>query len=134
MNTKTSQAHLTPFVIPGSRKYGETVLPYGLHITTSDGNAPSVIEAAQVLGNLARTGEVTKLLNLHGAVLVRGVGSPSAETFSQLVCATEEARGLKEHEQIGLAGKRTPLAKAIWSANEGPCDRRFYQHNEVWSS
>ncbi len=121
------------FHIPGARAYDGNVLPYGLKVVSQDSttSSPTVEDAAAALRSLAESGKLTELLNRHGAVLFRGIGSPSAETFSQLVCAAEQGRGSEEHEQIGLAGKRTPIAKSIWTANEGPKDRRFYQHNEV---
>ncbi|KAK0456779.1 hypothetical protein EV421DRAFT_1754668 [Armillaria borealis] len=74
--------------------------------------------------------KLTRLLQDHGAVVFRGFGHASAETFSKLVIAAEEARGNKPFEQIGLAGKRLTKAPEVFSANEGPRTRRFYQHNE----
>lgn len=119
------------FAIPGAREYDGNVLPYGLTINSTNGERVKVSDAATALHSLGISGKLTQLLERHGAVLFRGVGNPSADTFSELVNAAEEGRGLKEHEQVGLAGKRTPIAKAIWTANEGPNTTRFYQHNEV---
>ncbi|KAH6682177.1 hypothetical protein F5X68DRAFT_242786 [Plectosphaerella plurivora] len=48
-----------------------------------------------------------------------------------MVNAVEEGRGSHPFEEIGLAGKPTPLAKNVWTANEGSPTTRFYQHNEV---
>ncbi|KAK0478184.1 hypothetical protein IW261DRAFT_1482313 [Armillaria novae-zelandiae] len=73
---------------------------------------------------------LTRLLQDHGAVVFRGFGHASAETFSKLVIAAEAARGNRSFEQIGLAGKRLTKAPEVFSANEGPRTRRFYQHNE----
>ncbi|KAK1976477.1 hypothetical protein LZ30DRAFT_774061 [Colletotrichum cereale] len=103
--------------VPGARNYFGHALPYGLQSVTA-------------LRALGESGKLQKLLEQHGAVLVRGVGHPSAETFSQLVGAAEQARGSRPHVQIGLAGKRTPLADNVWTANEGSPSTRFYQHNE----
>jgi len=119
------------FDVPGARTYDGNVLPAGINIKSRSGEPVKVSDAAEALRSLGESRKLTELLNRHGAILFRGVGSPSAETFSALVNAAEEARGLKEHEQIGLAGKRTPIAKSIWTANEGPKTTRFYQHNEV---
>jgi hypothetical protein len=122
------------FEVPGGREYYGHVLPYGLKVTTpsgSDTDEPLVNDAAAALSSLAQSGEITELLNRHGAVLIRGVGHASAETFSKLVNAIEESRGSRPYEQIGLAGKRTVLGKNVWTANEGSPTTRFYQHNEV---
>ncbi|KAG4029245.1 hypothetical protein MFRU_016g00030 [Monilinia fructicola] len=127
-----TSVEFSPFEIPGARTYYGNVLPYGLQVkdTKGESSPPSVAQSAAALRALAESGNLTELLNRHGAVLFRGFGNPSAQTFSDLVCAAEEGRGDYPFEQIGLAGKRTPVAKAIWTANEGPKDRRFYQHNE----
>ena len=127
----TTSIQFEAFDVPGARTYDGSVLPGAFNIKSTNGEPVKVLDAAAALRDLGESGKLTELLNRHGAVLFRGVGNPSAETFSVLVNAAEEARGLKEHEQIGLAGKRTPIAKAIWTANEGPPTTRFYQHNEV---
>ncbi|KAK0444946.1 uncharacterized protein EV420DRAFT_1648671 [Desarmillaria tabescens] len=90
----------------------------------------SVEEGVEYIRKFSSSGELTRLLQDHGAVVFRGFGHPSAETFSKLVIAAEEARGNKPFEQIGLAGKRLTKAPEVFSANEGPRTRRFYQHNE----
>jgi hypothetical protein len=130
----TSLVEFEALDVPGARTYHGNVFPYGLQVKNNKGgvNAPPITESIAALRALGESGRVTELLNRHGAVLFRGLGHPSVETFSDLVCAAEESRGGYPHEQIGLAGKRTPLAKAIFTANEGPQDRRFYQHNEVY--
>jgi len=121
------------FKIPGARTYYGNVLPYGLQVnsTEEESTTPSVNQSVAALRAFGESGRLKELPDRHGALLFRGFGHPSAQTFSELVCAAEESRGTYPHEQIGLAGKRTPIAKAIWTANEGPQDRRFYQHNEV---
>lgn len=116
------------FEVPGARTYHGNVYPYGLKVRAG---APSVAEAAASLRGLAESGKISELLDRHGAVLIRGIGHPSAETFAELVNAVEEGRGSHPFEQIGLAGKRTPLARNVWTANEGSPATRFYQHNEV---
>ncbi|KAK7433026.1 hypothetical protein QQZ08_000499 [Neonectria magnoliae] len=125
----TAPVEFKPFDVPGARTYFGNVLPYGLQVNGESG-PPPVAQSASALRVLAESGKIQELLERHGAVLLRGMGHASAQTFSDLVCAVEEARGSYPHEQIGLAGVRTPVAKAIWTANEGPADRRFYQHNE----
>lgn len=123
----------TTFEVPGAREYFGNALPYGLQVkqteTTSDD--PPVADSVAALRTLGESGKLKELLDRHGAVLVRGVGHPSADTFSKLVAAAEEGRGSHRHVQIGLAGKRTPLADNVWTANEGSPSTRFYQHNEV---
>ncbi|TID04991.1 Clavaminate synthase-like protein [Colletotrichum higginsianum] len=121
-----------PFEVPGARSYFGHALPYGLQVKQKgdNGNAPPVAESAAALRALGESGRLQELLERHGAVLVRGAGQPSAETFSRLVGAAERGRGSLPHVQIGLAGKRTPLAENVWTANEGSPSTRFYQHNE----
>ncbi|KAF6836443.1 hypothetical protein CPLU01_03727 [Colletotrichum plurivorum] len=123
---------LNPFDVPGGRKYFGNALPYGLQVkqTESTGGAPTVAESAAALRALGESGKLQELLDRHGAVLIRGAGNPSAETFAELVGAAEKGRGSYPHVQIGLAGKRTPLAENVWTANEGSPLTRFYQHNE----
>ncbi|TEA13260.1 Clavaminate synthase-like protein [Colletotrichum sidae] len=119
------------FDVPGSRTYFGHALPYGLQIkSTKGGDALPVDESAAALRRLGESGRLQGLLEQHGAVLVRGAGHPSPDTFAKLVGAAEEGRGSHPHVQIGLAGKRTLLAENVWTANEGSPLTRFYQHNE----
>ncbi|KXH53155.1 hypothetical protein CNYM01_01876 [Colletotrichum nymphaeae SA-01] len=124
---------LEAFEVPGARTYFGHALPYGLQVKSSGptGLAPPVAESAAALRALGNSGKLQDLLDKHGAVLIRGAGHASAETFSKLVGAAEKGRGSYPHVQIGLAGKRTPLADNVWTANEGSPSTRFYQHNEV---
>ncbi|RSL76521.1 hypothetical protein CEP51_009889 [Fusarium floridanum] len=119
---------LTPFDVPGARIYHGNALPHGLQVQSE--NSPPLAESINALREFAESGKLQELLDRHGAVLIRGFGHASAKTFSDLVCAAEEARGYHPFEQIGLAGKRTQVAKNIWTANEGSPLTRFYQHNE----
>jgi hypothetical protein len=122
----------TPTAIPGQQTFNSKVFPLAL-ILPSEHSIPTVEAGAAYLRSLAASGELTRLLNEHGAILFRGFGHPSAETFSTLVRAAEEGRGSVPFEQIGLAGKRNHLAEEVFTANEGPPERRFYQHNEARS-
>ncbi|EXF78308.1 hypothetical protein CFIO01_00303 [Colletotrichum fioriniae PJ7] len=124
---------LQTFEVPGARTYFGHALPYGLQVKSNDtsSSAPPVAESTAALRALGESGRLQDLLEKHGAVLIRGAGHPSAETFSKLVGAAERGRGSHSHVQIGLAGKRTPLADNVWTANEGSPTTRFYQHNEV---
>ncbi|RAK82240.1 Clavaminate synthase-like protein [Aspergillus fijiensis CBS 313.89] len=123
-----------PFDVPGAQTVHGNAFPYGLEIHRPDGAAssgvPTVDDAVTAIASLAESGRLSELLQRHGAVLIHGIGHPSAETFARLVNAAEKARGSHPFEQIGLAGKRTLVAENVWTANEGPSDRRFYQHNE----
>lgn len=127
-----SQLQLEPVSVAGQRTYDGKVFPLVLAVPASD-PTPNLEDAAVYLQTLGGSGELNKLLNDHGAVLFRGFGHASPETFSKLVRAAEEqgGRGSSPFEQIGLAGKRNSLAPEVFTANEGPPDRRFYQHNEV---
>jgi hypothetical protein len=122
------------FEVPGARTYYGNALPFGLQVksqSSGNGDAPSVSDSTAALRALAESGKMNELLDRHGAVLVRGIGHPSPETFSEVINAIEEGRGSHPYEQIGLAGKRNIKAKNVWSANEGAPTTRFYQHNEV---
>ncbi|KAK1625371.1 hypothetical protein BDP81DRAFT_355838 [Colletotrichum phormii] len=123
---------LETFQVPGARTYFGHALPYGLQVKSNGATShtPPVTESAAALRALGESGKLQDLLEKHGAVLIRGAGNASAETFSQLVGAAEKGRGSYPHVQIGLAGKRTPLADNVWTANEGSPSTRFYQHNE----
>ncbi|KAJ0383159.1 hypothetical protein COL922a_011051 [Colletotrichum nupharicola] len=107
------------FEVPGARTYFGNTLPYGLQVKQAGAATPAVEDAAAALRKLGESGKLQELLERHGAVLVRGAGHPSADTFAKLVGAAEEGRGSRPHVQIGLAGKRTPLAENVWTANEG---------------
>lgn len=120
-----------PIEVPGARTYYGNALPYGLHAKSSTGEVPPLAESVAAIREFSASGKLQELLDRHGAVLIRGFGRPSAETFSALVAAAEEARGFHPFEQIGLAGKRTAKAEHVWTANEGSSAKRFYQHNEV---
>lgn len=124
-----------PFEVAGARVYYGNTLPYGLRVkseSNDESKTPSVADSATSLRSWAESGKIGELLDRHGALLIRGVGHPSAETFAELVNAVEDGRGSHPYEQIGLAGKRTPLARNVWTANEGSPTTRFYQHNEVY--
>ncbi|KAL2680883.1 hypothetical protein Neosp_008486 [[Neocosmospora] mangrovei] len=95
---------LTPFDVPGARIYHGNALPCGLQV---QGDPPPVAESTNALREFAESGKLQKLLDRHGAVLIRGFGNASAKTFSDLVCAAEEARGYHPFEQIGGA---SPIA------------------------
>ncbi len=119
-----------PLELPDARYFRGKAFPIAFH--RPDGSSQlSVEEGVEYIRNFSASGELTRLLQDHGAVVFRGFGHASAETFSKLVIAAEEARGNKPFEQIGLAGKRLTKAPEVFSANEGPRTRRFYQHNEV---
>ncbi|PYH97868.1 Clavaminate synthase-like protein [Aspergillus ellipticus CBS 707.79] len=121
-----------PLDVPGAQTVHGNKFPYGLQVSQADGasGVPAVSDAVIAITALAESGRLSQLLQTHGAVLIRGVGHPSAATFAQLVNAAEKGRGSHPFVQIGLAGKRTILGENIWTANEGPSDHRFYQHNE----
>ncbi|KAF7557290.1 hypothetical protein G7Z17_g793 [Cylindrodendrum hubeiense] len=119
-----------PLEVPGARTYYGNALPYGLQVKGATSDTPAIAESVAALREFSASGKLQELLDRHGAVLFRGFGHPSAQTFSDLVCTAEEARGYKPFEQIGLAGKRSAASKNVWTANEGSSAKRFYQHNE----
>ncbi|KAG7450812.1 Clavaminate synthase-like protein [Guyanagaster necrorhizus] len=118
-----------PLELPDARNFHGKTFPIAFH--RPEGSCQlSVEEGVEYIRKISGSGELTRLLQDHGAVVFRGFGHASADTFSKLIIAAEEARGNKPFEQIGLAGKRLTKAPEVFSANEGPRTRRFYQHNE----
>ena len=122
---------LEPINIENARTWRGKAFPIGFQVKTAGDQTTSVEEGIQFLHDLSASGELTRLLQEHGAVLFRGFGSPSAETFSKLVNAAERGRGNTPYEQVGLAGKRSIQAPEVFTANEGPETQRFFLHNEV---
>lgn len=122
-----------PFDVPGAQVVYSNVFPYGLQVKSEEGklNPPALEDSVESIKTLSASGHLSELLKKHGAVLFKGIGHPAAESFAKVINAVEKARGSTPFVQIGLAGKRTIVAENIWTANEGPQDRRFYQHNEV---
>jgi hypothetical protein len=119
-----------PFPVPNSRIVHGNVFPLALNLTKEDGSQPSLKEAEDALRDLSQKGITTKLLNKHGAVLIRGPRDPSAQAFSRLIHAAEEGRGRIPFEQLGLAGSRTVHDKEVFSASEAPPHLWIYQHTE----
>jgi hypothetical protein len=98
-------------------------------LTLESGDQISLEEGADALRELSKQGITTKLLNDHGAVLIRGPRDPSAHAFSVLVHAAEEGRGHVPYEQLGLAGSRVTHDKEVFSASEAPAHLWIHQHN-----
>ncbi|OCK73177.1 Clavaminate synthase-like protein [Lepidopterella palustris CBS 459.81] len=121
---------LQPFDVPGSRLVDGAVFPLALELTKTSPGPLTPDEAALALRDISERGITTELLNKHGAILIRGVGNPSAKTFSKLVKASEEGRGRKPYEQLGFSGSRTEVDDEVFSASEAPQHVRIGQHNE----
>ncbi|KAJ6037287.1 Clavaminate synthase-like protein [Penicillium herquei] len=124
-----------PFAVPGSQNIHGEVFPYGLRVqqlenANGETSIPAINDSVAALAQLAKSGHISELLRKHGAIVVSGLGHASGESFEKLINAIEKGRGSVPHVQIGLAGKRNVVAENVWTANEGPSDRRFYQHNE----
>jgi len=121
-----------PFAVPGAQIVHGNVFPYGLQAQISNGDSPLDLDASIAsLVSLSESGQLWSLLEKHGAILIKGVGHTSSETFAKLINAVERGRNSKPFEQIGEAGKRSLVGENVFTANEGPPERRFYQHNEV---
>ncbi|CDK29246.1 unnamed protein product [Kuraishia capsulata CBS 1993] len=122
------QVSLQAVSVPNQQIVHGNVFPLALIFTSSDISNRSATE--QFLKDLSSKGVFTELLNKHGAVLLRGLGDSSADGFSAFVNGIEKSRGRVPFEQIGLAGKRHNWAENVFTANEGPPEARFFQHNE----
>ncbi|KAI5479259.1 hypothetical protein MNV49_003954 [Pseudohyphozyma bogoriensis] len=115
--------------LENARDYHGKQFPIGFALDSS-APTPPIETSEEYLRQIAHSGRLTELLKEHGAVLFRGFGHASAETFSRLVIAAERGRNNTPYEQVGLAGKRSEQAPEVFTANEGPQSQRFYQHNE----
>ncbi|GAA5834695.1 hypothetical protein JCM11251_003635 [Rhodosporidiobolus azoricus] len=93
----------------------------------------SVEEAVSAVFHWAETGDLKKQLTAHGgALLLRGLPLPTAEAFSKVAFASQV--GTQPHEEVGRPPKRTVLAPAVSTANEGPAWAPIWTHNEYgWS-
>lgn len=131
--TQRNAVEVEPLHLENARTWRGKAFPIGFQVKSAgDQTTPVTVEdGVQYLQDLSASGELTRLLREHGAVLFRGFGSPSAETFSKLVNAAERARNNTPYEQVGLAGKRSIQAPEVFTANEGPETQRFFLHNEV---
>ncbi|GMM35414.1 hypothetical protein DASC09_027390 [Saccharomycopsis crataegensis] len=114
--------------VNNSRIVNGYVFPLVLQVSASDITNKKVITS--LISEISSNGTFTDLLANHGAVLLRGFNDNSGETFSKYITAIESSRGRTPFEQIGLAGKRHKWAENVFTANEGPPNTRFYQHNE----
>ncbi|KAJ7117987.1 hypothetical protein C8R43DRAFT_901621 [Mycena crocata] len=123
-------SQLEPIHLENARTWRGKAFPVGFNFKPLDNETTTVEAGAEFLREFAASGKLTRLLQDHGAVLFRGFGSPSAQTFSTLVNAAERGRGNTPYEQVGLAGKRTIQAPEVFTANEGPETQRFFLHNE----
>lgn len=131
--TRRNAVQVEPLHLENARTWRGKAFPIGFQVkSVGDQTTPVTVEdGVQYLQDLSASGELTRLLREHGAVLFRGFGSPSAETFSKLVNAAERARNNTPYEQVGLAGKRSIQGPEVFTANEGPETQRFFLHNEV---
>ena len=116
---------LKRFDVPGARVIDGYTLPWAFEISKSSGGSVSLDEASKALRDISQRGIITKLLNEHGALLIRGSTESSPKAFSTLVHAAEEARGHSPFEQIGVAIGRTNFAKEVFSAPEEPPQLRI---------
>lgn len=104
---------IEPIDVPGARSYYGNSLPCGLQVKSDqpDGSQPPTADAIAALKAFSASGKIQELLDRHGAVLIRGIGDPSAETFSDIVYAVEEAEGLIR------------MCRLAWPAREHPFRR-----------
>ncbi|GAA5872282.1 hypothetical protein JCM8547_004800 [Rhodosporidiobolus lusitaniae] len=93
----------------------------------------SLSTAVQLVSSWADSGELKKQLTAHGGALVlRGLPLPDADAFSKVAFATKV--GTQPHEEVGRPPKRTVLAPAVSTANEGAKENPIFLHNEYgWS-
>jgi hypothetical protein len=124
-----------PVPVPNARIVDGNTFPLALSISkTSTDSAPlTVDEAAAAIRDVGERKILKDLLDKHGAVLIRGIGNPTPETFSKLIIAAREGMGRQPYEQIGFSGSRTDVDKEVFSASEAPPNVKIFQHSEVRS-
>lgn len=118
-----------PIQLPNQRIVHGNVFPFALHYGKESGEL-TLEEAEKAISDISERGIITKLMNKHGALILRGSPEASAHAFSVLVHAAEEGRGHFPYDQIGLAGSRTYHDKEVFSASEAPPNLWIHQHNE----
>jgi len=106
------------------------IFPLALKISREDGEKLTLEQGAKAIRDMSARGITTKLMNAHGALIIRGVGDSSAHAFSTLVHAAEEGRDRAPYDQLGLAGSRVVHDKEVFSASEAPPNLWIHQHNE----
>ncbi|KAK7030430.1 hypothetical protein VNI00_014174 [Paramarasmius palmivorus] len=121
--TTTTLPNLHPITIPGQR-----VLPSGAIFPYVACPSPNNIKTLDEWVNAASNWPVTleKLLDEHGAIILRGLPVTSADDFSRLL----HSFGWSPHVDVGNMAKRKLLAPNVARANEGPPDLYIGSHNE----
>ncbi|GAA6039922.1 hypothetical protein JCM8097_006801 [Rhodosporidiobolus ruineniae] len=100
----------------------------------SPSSSPQTVnDAVQLVSAWADSGDLKKQLTAHGGALIfRGLPAPNPDAFSKIAFAVKV--GTQPHEEVGRPPKRTVLAPAVSTANEGPAWAPIWTHNEYgWS-
>ncbi|GJN91803.1 hypothetical protein Rhopal_004826-T1 [Rhodotorula paludigena] len=111
--------------------FGEAAFPGVYHLSQP---TVDLDVALATLSTWAESGELKKQLVAHGgALLLRGLPLPTPHEFSQAMFASKV--GTVPHVEVGRPPKRTVLAPAVSTANEGPAWAPIWTHSEYgWSS
>lgn len=78
-----------PFPVPEAQIVYGNKFPHGLKAKRTDGaaNPPDLDDSVAAIRSLSESGRLSELIRKHGAILVKGLGHPSAETFATLINA-----------------------------------------------
>ncbi|BGP45068.1 hypothetical protein JCM10450v2_000885 [Rhodotorula kratochvilovae] len=121
------QRTITPDAFPGS-----ATGPFpGVYRPAA--STPNIEAAVEAVSAWADPGVLKKQLLTHGgALILRGLPLPTPDDFSKVIHASKV--GTVPHEEVGRPPKRTVLAPAVSTANEGPAWAPIWTHNEYgWS-
>uniref|UniRef100_A0A0W0FBM3 TauD/TfdA-like domain-containing protein n=1 Tax=Moniliophthora roreri TaxID=221103 RepID=A0A0W0FBM3_MONRR len=115
--------NLQPISTPGQRILPSgAVFPYVASPAPDDSNTlRDWIQAASTWQE-----KLEKLLDDHGALILRGLPITTADEFSQFL----HSFGWTPHVDVGNMAKRKVLAPNVARANEGPPDLYIGSHNE----
>lgn len=125
-----------PFSFEGQKDTVDFLPPpsveFPLALRPTAGWKPSLSQSIESIQRISRTGELKRLIHLHGgALLIRGLPIHTADDYSEI----SYAFGFVAHEEVGRPPVRTVLAKNVKTANEGPPGLPIWPHSEYgWST
>ncbi|VEU22873.1 DEKNAAC103961 [Brettanomyces naardenensis] len=90
----------------------------------------STRDIVEFLTKKGETGWFNDQVKLHGAIVLRDLGSTDPGTISEFIEAIGYSSGDKPFRQAGTTAKRTKLTDVITTANEGSPALYIDQHNE----
>lgn len=93
-------------------------------------NEASHSEVLKYLSEKAKDGYFNKLLEDHGAIVLRNLGNSDIDSLTDYIKVIGWDSGDEFFDQNGTVAQRTEINQYLSTANEGPSSRMLYQHNE----